>query len=317
VVGDQDQPRFVDGTRAMDAALSKGPLPQRFTYMVGMGHDAWYPPYQNPQFYEWLLDHRRPDAKERKKLDAQQTPPTTQPMPTAPGHYLLSFDAKIGDQPYPIDYVLYVPKGYKPNSAPRPAILFLHEQDTIGPSFKNICMHGPDLTLEKKPALQNNFPFVIISPRLPIKCDWETPGMTQMLLALIDHVSQSIAIDPDRISVSGINAGAAGAWKLASEAPERFSAFAPVLTDGGISPGGDRAKAVDSLPGRAFIKSSDGGPINEINGLIGNSKMDWKLAKLSEDTNAIGDVPVYSDRQFLTWLEQQKRKAAPVSTAEK
>jgi hypothetical protein len=138
-----------------------------------------------------------------------------------------------------------------------------------------------------------------------------------MLLALIDHVSQSIAIDPDRISVSGINAGAAGAWKLASEAPERFSAFAPVLTDGGIPPGGDRAKAVDSLPGRAFIKSSDGGPINEINGLNGNSKMDWKLAKLSEDANAIGDVPVYSDRQFLTWLEQQKRKAAPVSTAEK
>jgi hypothetical protein len=302
----------------MQDALAKGPLVQRFTYMVGMGHDAWYPPYQNPQFYEWLLDHHRPDVKERKKLDAQQTPPpTTQPMPSAPGHYLLTFDAKIGDQPYAIDYVLYLPKGYKPDSAPHPAILFLHEQDTIGPEYHNICMHGPDLLLEKKPALQNNFPFVIISPRLPIKCDWEAPGMTQMLLALIDHVSQSIAIDPDRISVSGMNAGAAGAWKLASEAPDRFSALAPVVTDGPLTPGDDRAQILSTIPGRAFVKASNGGSFDRINQLIGKAKTDWRLAKLNETANAISDVPAYNDRQFLTWLEQQKRKAVPVSTAEK
>jgi hypothetical protein len=107
--------------------------------------------------------------------------------------------------------------------------------------------------------------------------------------------------------VSGINNGAAGAWKLASESPRRFSAFVPVLTDGGIPPGGDRVRAVQSLPGRAFVKSSDGGSINEINGMIGNSKTDWRLIKLPESASALGDIPAYNDRQFLTWLEQQKR----------
>jgi predicted peptidase len=322
IVGENDEGRFVDGTRSMQAALDKGPLPQRFMYMVGMGHEAWYPPYQNPQFYEWLLDHHRPDAKEKKKLDATppptgDTPAAPAPMPSAPGHYVLTLNCKVGDQPYPIDYVLYLPKGYKPGAATYPAILFLHEQDTIGPSYHDICMHGPDLLLEKRPALQNNFPFVIISPRLPIKCDWETAGINQMLLALVDHVSQSIAIDPDRISVAGINNGAAGAWKLASESPGRFSALVPIFTEGGIPPGGDRAKAVSALPGRAFVKPDNGQTVNEINGMIGNSKMDWRLIKLPETASALGDVPAFNDRQFLTWLEQQKRKVTPMSAAEK
>jgi predicted peptidase len=317
VVGVGDQPRFVDGTRSMEAALSKGPLQQRFTYMVGMGHDAWYPPYQNPQFYEWLLEHHRPDAELRKKLDAQTSPPTTQPIPSAPGHYVLSYRTKIGDQPIDLDYVLYIPRGYKPNTPPHPAIVFLHEQDTIGPEYKGICLHGPDLTLEKHPALQNNFPFVIISPRLPIKCDWQTPGMTQTLLGLIDHVSQSIAIDPQRISVTGINAGADGAWKLASEAPDRFSALVPVVTDGPFTPGDDRTQITTTLPGRAFIKASNDGSVDRMNQIISNTKLDWKLQKVGENTSATGDVPAYNDRQFLNWLAEQHHTATPVSTARK
>jgi predicted peptidase len=320
VVGDQDQPRFVDGTRAMQDALAKGPLAQRFTYYVGMGHEAWFPPYQNPQFYEWLLGHHRPNAAERKKIDAGTVPPTTQPLPATPGHYLLSFETKLGDQPTSLDYVLYLPKNYKPTGPASPAMMFLHEQDTIGPAYKDICVHGPDLALEKKPALQANFPFVIVSPRLPIKCDWETPGMTQMLTDLLDQVSQSINIDKDRISISGMNAGASGAWKLAAESPNRFSAIIPVLADGELIPGDDRRKVITSLPGRVFIKESAGPSIDRINNLMTDhslvdelatgTKQDWHLNKLAQNANALGDLPVYSDRQLLNWLLQQKRKAA-------
>ncbi len=315
IVGAQDQSRFIDGTHSMDAALSKGPIQQRFTYMLGMGHEAWYPTYENPQFYEWLLEHRRPDATEKKKLDAMTAPPATQPMPTTPGHYVLTCSTKIGDQPINLDYVLYLPKGYKPGAAPYPTMLFLHEQDTIGPQYKGICLHGPDLLLEKKPLLQNHFPFVIISPRLPINCDWQTPGMTRMLLGLIDHVAESVAIDPERISATGLNAGATGAWKLASEAPDRFSALAAVVTDGPLTPGDDIAQIATALPGRAFIKGGDGDSIGRINQIIGKSKMDWRLAKLADGASALGDVPAYGDHQFLAWLEQQHRKAAPVSNA--
>jgi hypothetical protein len=299
----------------MQASLSKGPLAPRFTYMVGMGHEAWYPPYENPQFYEWLLEHHRPDAKLKKKLDAMSSVPTTQPTPAAPGHYLLTYETKIGNQPISLDYTLYLPKGYKPGSSPRPAMLFLHEQDTIGPEFKDICMHGPDLLLERKPAMQTNFPFVIISPRLPINCTWETAGMTQTLLALVDHVSETIAIDPDRISITGLNAGAIGAWKTANEAPDRFSALVPLMTTGELTPGDE--KIVSSIPGRAFIKASDGQSVGRMTDIISRTKTDWKLTKINETASALGDVPAYYDKQFLTWLEQHKRKTASVSAEAK
>jgi predicted peptidase len=309
VVGLQDQPRFLDGTRSMDAALSKGPLQQRFIYLVDNGHDAFWPSYQSPQFYEWLLAHHRPSVVERKKLDAQKLPPTTQPIPTAPGHYLLSYGIQIGNQPYQMDYVLYLPRGYKPNATPRPAMLFLHEQDTIGPDFNGICMHGPDLELERNASLKNDFPFVVISPRLPIKCDWETPGMTQALLSLIDHVSQSIKIDPKRISVSGINIGAIGAMKLAAEAPTRFSAVVPVMINGPLIPGDDRKQVVSATRGCVFIKGSEAASIAKFNELIAGSKLDWRIAKMPESASPLGDIGVYEDRAFLNWLQQLKSRA--------
>jgi predicted peptidase len=320
VVGNDDQPRFTDGTRSMEAALKKGPLPQRFSYMVGMGHDAWYPPCQSPQFYEWMLAHRRLDQSQKKKLDA--APPTTQPLPiqplpTRPGHYLLSFNTRVGDQPFPMDYVLYLPRGYNPSHGSYPAMLFLHEQDTIGPDFHDICMHGPDLALETQPALQTDFPFVVISPRLPFKCDWETPGMTAALLGLLNHVSKELHLDPDRISLSGLNFGATGAWKLAADAPRRFSAIAAVLTDGQLTPGDDRSQVVTTIPGRVFLKSTQTASVDRMKTLIGKSRLDWQMNALPENASALADLPVYTNHELLDWLASQHRHAAAPSAVAK
>jgi len=309
IVGMQDQPRFIEGTQLMEKALQQSGVTRRFTYLRDNGHDVFFPAYANPQFYEWLLAQRRPTAAQRKAMDKSPTThPTTQPLPTAPGHYLLKFNTKIGDQPYEIDYVLYLPKDYKPESAASPAMFFLHEQDTIGPEFHDICMHGPDLALERKPALQENFPFVVISPRLPIKCDWTTPGMTQALMALLDHVSQGVKIDRSRISVTGINAGSTGAWKLADEAPDRFCAIVPVVTDNGFTPGVNRAAVIRKLPGRAMVRSTDEGYIGQMANLLTVAKLDWKLIKLPADSSALGNLPVYSDPELLKWLAQQRKR---------
>jgi predicted peptidase len=307
VVGVDDQPRFFDSTQQMQAALKNSEMPRRFTYLHHTGHEAFMYAYQSPQFYEWLLEQRRPDAEQRKKLDTQPMPPATQTLPAKPGHYLLNFQAKIGDQPVDMDCVLYLPKGYTPTGPARPAMLFLHEQDTIGPAFHNICMHGPDLALERNPALQHNFPFVIISPRLPIKCNWENPGMTGALLDLLDHVGKTINIDPARVSVTGINAGASGAWNLATDAPGRFCAILPVVTDGNFTPRDDRTSVLNNLPGRVFVKSNDNQSLERMNQLIAKTKRDWQLTTLPENANAIGDLPVYSDRQVLDWLAKTKR----------
>ncbi len=313
ISGVNDQPRFIEGARAMDAALAHDPLPVRFTYFVDKGHEAWYPPFQNVGFYEWLLAHRRLSPAQRKKLDTTPAVPTSQPMPTAPGHYFLSFQIKLGNQPLLMDYSLYLPKGYKPDGPPRPVMLFLHEQDTIGPVFHDLCVHGPDLELEKRPALQNNFPFIVISPRVPIDCDWNRPGITQALLDLIDHVGQSVSIDADRMSISGINAGASGAWKIVTEAPERFSAIVPVFTAGPLTLPDNIDRIMKTIPGRIYVKSAQLTSVDRINHLIDTIKTDWKITPLPDSASVVEEVPSYADRQMLAWLAEQRRVNQPVS----
>jgi len=131
--------------------------------------------------------------------------------------------------------------------------------------------------------------------------------MTRALLALLDHVSQSIHIDPDRISLSGIDNGSNGAWKLAKESPRRFAAIAAVVTDGELNPGENLSIIMNEMPGRVFVKNSDVATINTINGFIRNSKFDWQLLKIGNQTSALSDHSIYSDYTFLHWLVQQHR----------
>jgi predicted peptidase len=302
IAGANDEGRFVDGTRQMEAALKNSDPGTRFTYLVNTGHEAFIPCYQNPQFYEWFLSHRR--STESKKPDT--APPV---FPTAPGHYLLTFVTKIGDQPWPLDYVLYIPKPVKDAApGPHPAMLFLHEQDTMGPDYHDICVHGPDLVLEKNPALQNNFPFVVISPRLPIKCDWQTQGMKEALVALVDHVNQSLPLDPDRLIVTGVNAGANAAWRLADAVPDKFTAVAVTSTDPSFNYPGDPSVVMKRMPGRIYVKSNNKPVIDRFMQIKGQTKLDWKLINaVPISAGPVTEVPMYGDHAFLTWAAAVKR----------
>ena len=51
---------------------------------------------------------------------------------------------------------------------------------------------------------------------------------SELLTALLDGVERSYAVDPDRIYVTGLSMGGAGAWDLAMATPDRFAAIAPV-----------------------------------------------------------------------------------------
>jgi predicted peptidase len=44
--------RMVDGLRASGGSV-------RFTVYPGVGHDSWTPTYDNPELYEWFLQHTR------------------------------------------------------------------------------------------------------------------------------------------------------------------------------------------------------------------------------------------------------------------
>jgi predicted peptidase len=336
VVGADDSDNFVGGTHQMNNALANSPAEVRFTYLVGNGHDAWWPTYSNPQFYEWLLAQHRgsgdggapppPAATTQPNPPlASAEPPSTQPVaemrqsspiPQQPGHYRLVFDTAVADQPYQMDYLLYLPKDYRPAGPaadPHPAMLFLHEEHAIGPDIAGLCPHGPNLELARPGStLADSFPFVVISPRLPIKCDWNTAGMHDALLALLDHVQQSLNIDRSRISITGINDGAVEAMALAAAAPDRFAAIAPVMNDGPLQLPAEQLKPLSTLAGWAELRPAQAAALDQLKSLIGAGRLPWRVGTLTSPTTPAlpVDTSIYADHDFLTWLAQQHRPPA-------
>ena len=303
VTGKWDEPRFVDGNKSMQAALAGSPMGDRFSYLDD-GHGAYNAPYVSTQFYEWLLAHHRPDAAARKRV-AAATPP---PIPTAPGLYRLTYDGTVGDHPCQVDYALYIPRlsaGGGNATGKRPAMLSLCDRDAIGPVFRDVCCHGPELAVQRHPLLQDRFPFVVVSPRLPLKCDWTSPGVDQLVLALFDHVAAALPIDPDRVVVTGVDDGATGAWQLATATPQRFSAilWAATRADQGLPGGWDALFA--RLPGRVFAANND--VRRTIADRARRDRRDWAAAALTPGVSPIADLPIYTDTATIAWLAKQRR----------
>ena len=308
-VGLNDESRFVDGQRTMDAALAGAPVDRRFSYLIGNGHDAFYPTYLDPDFYEWLLNHRRPTADRRERLATAAARRVDTPPPTDPGHHFGTWATKVGDQPYQMDYVVYLPKGYTPGKR-CPTMLFLREADTVGPDYHDVCVHGPDLALERTPALRDDFPFIVVAPHLPAKCDWQTGGMTPALLGLVDHLSAGgVGIDADRLTVTGIDAGSNGAWRLAADAPGRFAAVVPVETNLPMPVADDQLTAVArTVPGRAFVVAGDTVTAARLAKLA--TGRDWAATPLPAGAVPLGDLGVYTNPELLAWVAAQSRPPA-------
>ncbi len=52
----------VEQSQSMVNALRASGGNARFTIYPGVGHDSWTQTYDNPELYEWLLQHRRPST---------------------------------------------------------------------------------------------------------------------------------------------------------------------------------------------------------------------------------------------------------------
>ncbi len=313
-VGLADEDKFIAGQRTMDAALAGAPVARRFVYLIGNGHDAFYPTYLDPAFYEWLLTHRRPTAACRERLALAATRPVDTPVPTAPGHHFGTVDTRVADQPCPLDYVLYLPKGYTPGHR-YPTMLFLPEADTVGPDYGGICAHGPDLALDRHPTLADRFGFVVVAPHLPVKCDWQTPGMTATLLGLLDHLSAAgVGIDPDRVIATGVDAGANGAMKLVTDAPDRFAAVLTTETHIPLPATDELLSAVTrAVPGRAYTVAGDATSAGRVATAAG--RRDWRTVPLPPGTVPLGELPAYTDPAVLAWAAGQVRAGASSALA--
>jgi len=118
-------------------------------------------------------------------------------------------------------YLLYVPRGYSEAPEKRwPVILFLHGAGERGDDLELVETHGPPRLISEGAEL----PFVIVAPQCP-ESEWWSP---EVLVAMLDVVSEGYRVDEGRIYVTGLSMGGLGTWHVAATYPERFAAIAPI-----------------------------------------------------------------------------------------
>jgi predicted peptidase len=119
-------------------------------------------------------------------------------------------------------YAISVPAGLE-RSTPVPLILALHYgwQGEL-PEFYGRGFLEPMV----EPAFVG-LGAIVLAPDCP-DTDWHQPRSERALLALLDEIRSEFAISPDRIVVTGYSLGGMGAWFLAVEHPEIFSAAIPM-----------------------------------------------------------------------------------------
>jgi predicted esterase len=138
-------------------------------------------------------------------------------------------------------YVVFIPRNYS-KSRKHPVILFLHGagergRDGFLPTTVGL---GPFVKLREK-----DFPFIVVFPQ----CE-KTDGRIltafsagsedgERALRILAEVEKQYSIDPKHRILCGWSMGAYGAWSLAAEHPEMFSALVPIA---GADPNVDLTK---------------------------------------------------------------------------
>lgn len=148
--------------------------------------------------------------------------PDTAQIAQSPGEHGLRFKAVV-EKHVDLRYNLYLPQGYGEDPDRQwPLILFLHGAGERGDDLEMVKYHGLNKMLKGRP----DFPFILVSP-LCAEDSWWTEHLDG-LNALLDAVIDTLAVDVDRVYLTGLSMGGQGAWHLAIRYPERFAAIAPI-----------------------------------------------------------------------------------------
>lgn len=157
--------------------------------------------------------------------------------------------------PVHLNYLLHLPIGHGEDKAKKwPAILFLHGAGERGNDLELVKKHGIPKIVGQRP----DFPFVTLSPQCPENTWWVAESLIAGLDALLDDAVTHLAIDPDRIYLTGLSMGGMGSWLMAALFPDRFAALAPIC---GPCPWGfgfpERAAVLRHLPTWVFHGAKD------------------------------------------------------------
>jgi len=153
-----------------------------------------------------------------------------------------------------LNYLLHVPEQAQRNPEKLwPTILFLHGLGESGNNPNDVLQHGLPRYITERP----DFPFIVIAPQCPENTWW--PELADGLERLLEKCYGSLAIDRQRLYLTGLSMGGFGSWYLASIWPGRFAAIAPVCGGGYWFHGFPRqVAALKNVPVWAFHGAKDG-----------------------------------------------------------
>ena len=123
-----------------------------------------------------------------------------------------------------VGYLLYLPGDY--GRDPRqewPLILFLHGSGERGSDLEILKRQPLPKTVEE----QKDFPFIVLSPQLPLAMgNWS--DLIDPVKALLDQIQTAYSVDTQRLYLTGLSLGGFGAWELALRYPRCFAAMVPI-----------------------------------------------------------------------------------------
>jgi predicted peptidase len=156
------------------------------------------------------------------------------------------------------------------------------------------------------------FPFIVVSPQCPEGEIWSK----ELLLALLDEVVRTRAVDTNRVYLTGLSMGGYGTWNLGLSHPERFAAIVPICGGGemiSILLAHDE-KALKSLGVWAFHGGKDPVvPVEESQRMVQLLKRrgvtDVKLT-IYPEAGHDSWTEAYNDPELYKWLLAHQRQPA-------
>jgi predicted peptidase len=207
-----------------------------------------------------------------------------------------------------VHYLLFTPRDYKAEGEPWPLLLFLHGLGECGNNeLARVKVHGPPKLVEAK----GDFPFVLVSPQCPPQPgglkDIPKAWKAEQLIQLVDHVSNNMNIDSDRVYVTGLSMGAYGTWRLVAAYPERFAAAVPIC--GGGEPG-EWADSLRRVPIWAFHGARDAVvPLSESEKMVDAVRRAGGDVRLTVYPEVEHDswTQTYDNHEVYQWLLSHRR----------
>lgn len=199
-----------------------------------------------------------------------------------------------------MSYLVYQPEDYDQKES-WPLLVFLHGSGERGDDLELLKKHGPPKLI----AEGKQFPFIVVSPQCPTDRTWEPIELS----ALLDDVTKSYKVDPDRICITGLSMGGFGTWELAAFAPSRIAAIAPICGGGEVH----WTRRFKDVPTWAFHGAKDKGvPVERSQVLIDAMIKQGGTPKLTIYPEAEHDswTETYNNPEFYEWLLAQRRVSA-------